>query len=56
VAALRRFEPEKFTSFERDANGSDEAMFRRPNRGTRASTNPILQTAVISLTNLSRSE
>ena len=26
------FQPKKFTSYERDANGSDEAMFRRSNR------------------------
>jgi len=26
------FQPKKFTSYERDANGSDEAMFRRYNR------------------------
>ncbi|MGH9929180.1 MAG: RHS repeat-associated core domain-containing protein [Pyrinomonadaceae bacterium] len=26
------FQPRKFTSYERDANGSDEAMFRRSNR------------------------
>lgn len=26
------FQPQKFTSYERDANGSDEAMFRRSNR------------------------
>jgi RHS repeat-associated protein len=27
-----RFQPKKFTSYERDGNGSDEAMFRRYNR------------------------
>ncbi|MGH9932192.1 MAG: RHS repeat-associated core domain-containing protein [Pyrinomonadaceae bacterium] len=27
------FQPKKFTSYERDANGSDEAMFRRYTRG-----------------------
>jgi len=26
------FQPRKFTSYERDANGTDEAMFRRYNR------------------------
>ena len=26
------FQPKKFTSYERDANGTDEAMFRRYNR------------------------
>ena len=26
------FQPKKFTSYERDGNGSDEAMFRRYNR------------------------
>ena len=26
------FQPKKFTSYDRDANGSDEAMFRRYNR------------------------
>src|SRR6185436_20171327 len=26
------FQPKKFTSYERDGNGSDEAMFRRFNR------------------------
>ncbi len=26
------FQPKKFTSYERDSNGSDEAMFRRYNR------------------------
>jgi RHS repeat-associated protein len=26
------FQPRKFTSYERDGNGSDEAMFRRSNR------------------------
>jgi RHS repeat-associated protein len=26
------FQPKKFTSYERDGNGSDEAMFRRSNR------------------------
>jgi hypothetical protein len=26
------FQPKKFTSYDRDANGTDEAMFRRYNR------------------------
>jgi RHS repeat-associated protein len=32
ASSASAFQPRKFTSYERDANGSDEAMFRRYNR------------------------
>jgi len=43
------FQPKKFTSYERDNNGTDEAMFRPTIAGSRASTNLIPTTAATTL-------
>jgi len=41
------FQPRKYTSYERDGNGSDEAMFRRYDVRNRDSISPILTTAAM---------
>jgi RHS repeat-associated protein len=45
------FQPKKFTSYERDGNGSDEAMFRRYNRWHSRFDQPDPYEGSVSLTN-----
>jgi RHS repeat-associated protein len=45
------FQPKKFTSYERDANGTDEAMFRRYNRWQSRFDQPDPYAGSYSLTN-----